>query len=123
MTPPKTIFCDIDGTLVNHCGDITHNILNEPVILENVIESIKQWDKLNYKIILVTGRKESYRKQTEIQLQSLGIAYDQLIMGITNGDRVLINDRKKNSLRDTAYAINITRNEGLKDINIELITK
>ena len=90
----KTIFCDIDGTLLQHKHDIFKNILEPPVILNNVIESFKKWDKLNYKILLTTGRKESYRKQTEEQLQSLGIPYDQLIMGIPNGDRIIINDKK-----------------------------
>lgn len=120
---PKTIFCDIDGTLLKHHGDITKNILDEPIVLDNVIESLKEWDRLSYKIILTTGRKESYRKNTEQQLLKLGIPYDHLIMGITNGDRVLINDRKLNSNRNTAYAININRNDGLVGINLELLNK
>ena len=46
--PPKTIFCDIDGTLLYHAGDIVKNIQESPVILSNVMETIDKWEKLNY---------------------------------------------------------------------------
>lgn len=118
MSAPKTIFCDIDGTLIKHKQDIIKNIYEEPVILSNVIENIKLWDKLNYKIILITGRKESTRLQTEQQLSKLGIIYDQLIMGITNGDRIIINDKKLNGIHNTCYAINLVRNAGFNCIDI-----
>jgi len=118
MAYPKTIFCDIDGTLLNHKGDIIKNIYEEPIILNNVIDSIKQWEKLNYKIILVTGRKECTRRETIYQLSKCGIVYDQLIMGLTNGDRVLINDKKEKGLQNTCFAINLVRNEGFNNIDI-----
>jgi hydroxymethylpyrimidine pyrophosphatase-like HAD family hydrolase len=121
MYSPKTIFCDIDGTILFHKGDIVKNVQEEPIILPNVIESIKQWERFNYKIILTTGRKECTRKQTEQQLSKLGIVYDHLIMGITNGDRILINDKKPNGIANTCYAINLVRNKGLD--NIDLLNK
>lgn len=115
---PKTIFCDIDGTLLQHFGNISMNIKNEPILLKNAVESIHQWESLNYKIILITGRKESLRKRTEEQLLQAGIIYDYLIMGVTNGDRIIINDKKFNGLRNTAYAVNIVRNKGLEYYNL-----
>jgi hydroxymethylpyrimidine pyrophosphatase-like HAD family hydrolase len=118
MSTPKTIFCDIDGTLIEHKQDIIKNIYEEPVILPNVIENIKLWDKLNYKIILITGRQDSTRRQTEQQFSELGIVYDQLVMGITNGDRIIINDKKLNGINNTCFAINLVRNNGLKFIDI-----
>jgi len=115
---PKTIFCDIDGTLFEHKGDIVKNIKENPNILKKTIEQIKQWEKLNYKIILVTGRKECTRKITEEQLSLFGIVYDTLLMGLPNGERVLINDKKTNNPNNTAYAINVIRNKGLENIDI-----
>jgi|UniRef100_A0A6C0CW42 quercetin dioxygenase-like cupin family protein len=114
----KTIFCDIDGTLLKHFGNIKDNIENEPIILDSVLNTIHQWEKLNYKIILTTGRKECTRKITEEQLLKCGIVYDSLIMGVTNGDRVLINDKKLNGINNTAYAINLVRNKGLTNYNL-----
>ena len=118
MKSPKTIFCDLDGTLVKH---------NEPAeiqspdlvleLLEGTIEKLWEWDSQGHRIILTTGRKESMRNATVKQLEEVGIIYDQLIMGFGGGDRILINDRKPNSDRDTAYAINLERNKGLLDEN------
>ena len=75
-------------------------------------------DKERYHLVITTGRKESARESTIKQLQRAGILYDQLIMGFGGGDRILINDRKEGSDRDTASAINLTRNEGVLDIEI-----
>ena len=86
--------------------------------LQHTIKKLTEWDSNGYNIILITGRRESLRKQTESQLSDEGIFYDQLVMGVGGGDRILINDRKPNSERDTAYAINLNRNEGIKNVKI-----
>jgi len=117
----KTIFCDIDGTIFKHKGDINKNLLEPPEILNGVIEKFKEWDKNNYKIILTTGRKEGNREETKQQLKILGINYDELIMGLPNGDRIIINDKKEKGIENTAYAYNIVRNEGINNINLNKI--
>jgi mannose-6-phosphate isomerase-like protein (cupin superfamily) len=115
---PKTVFCDIDGTLLEHTGSIQENVGDYPTVLPGAIDAIRAWDRLNYRIILTTGRKESTRQLTELQLAECGIHYDQLIMGLPNGDRVLINDKKPNGVRNTAYALNLVRNEGLEHVDL-----
>jgi mannose-6-phosphate isomerase len=113
---PKTILCDIDGTLIKHCGDIINQYKSEtPELLPNTINLLKKWEKNQYKIILITGRKECTRNNTIKQLDKLGIIYDDIIFGLTSGDRILINDRKRDNIRNTAYSINVTRNKGLYD--------
>ena len=113
---PKTILCDIDGTLIKHSGDIINQYkTTTPEILPNTINLLKKWEKNQYKIILTTGRKECMRNATIKQLDDLGIIYDDIIFGLTSGDRILINDRKSDNIRNTAYAINVTRNKGLFD--------
>tara|TARA_Y100000758_G_C15809535_1_gene333965 strand:- start:85 stop:456 length:372 start_codon:yes stop_codon:yes gene_type:complete len=115
---PKTIFCDLDGTLVKHSNPV--DIQNPDLVLEvlsGVHEKLIEWDTKGYYIVITTGRKESAREATVKQLQRAGILYDQLIMGFGGGDRILINDRKPNSDRDTAYVINVDRNKGLVDEN------
>ena len=39
-------------------------------------------------------------------------------MGFGGGERILINDRKSNKKEDTAYAINLTRNTGVKNVEL-----
>ena len=117
MDRPKTIFCDLDGTLVKHTSP--RDIENPNLILEvlpGVHEKLDEWNTKSYYIVITTGRKESSRNATTKQLSRAGIGYDKLIMGVGPGDRVLINDRKRDG-RTTAYAINLDRNKGLLDEN------
>ena len=118
MTKPKTIICDIDGVLIKHSNEGLSKQLGYVDLLNDTISKMNEWDAKGYNIILITGRRESQRKDTEQQLSSFGIFYDTLIMGVGGGDRVIVNDRKPNSDRDTAYAINLNRNEGIKNVKI-----
>lgn len=82
MNDRKTILLDIDGTLVEHCGEITSQIKGTPFLLDGTLEKLTEWDRKGYNIILITGRRESAREETKRQLSELGIFYDQLIMGV-----------------------------------------
>ena len=116
---PKTIICDIDGTLVKHYPPTqTTKDFHEPELLPGTIDKILEWDKKGYNIILISGRRESARKITEKQLSYLGIMYDTLILGIGGGHRVLINDRKPYGNEDYAHAINLDRDIGIGEIKI-----
>jgi len=114
----KTIFCDIDGTLLKHHGSLSAQITNKPKILEGVLKRLDEWDKKGYQLILITGRRESLRKVTEKQLLSLGIFYDKLIMGISSGERIIINDLKQDSKKPTASAYCPPRNFGLEEVEV-----
>jgi len=119
MDKPKTIFCDLDGTLVKHINPIDiQNPDLELEVLPGVHEKLIEWDTKGYHVVITTGRKRSAREATVKQMQRAGINYDQLIMGFGGGDRILINDRKVGRTEDTAFAINVTRNEGVKDVTI-----
>ena len=87
-------------------------------VLPGVHEKLREWDTKGYHVVITTGRKESAREATIKQMQKAGINYDQLIMGFGGGDRVLINDRKLNSGRDTAYVINLERDTGIEDVKL-----
>jgi ribonucleotide monophosphatase NagD (HAD superfamily) len=115
---PKTIICDIDGTLVLHNkpSDVAKKS-TELTLLEGTIDKLNEWERNGYNIILLTGRKESMRQVTVDQLSQLGIYYDQLMMGVGGGVRYLINDYKPDGT-EAAFAINVERNKGIKNINI-----
>ena len=115
---PKTIICDIDGTLVTHTAPTENTSYYKKLeLLPGTIEKLSEWDAKGYNIILMTGRRESMRKATEKQLSELGIFYDHLIMGIGGGTRVLINDKKPNG-EDAVCVISLERNLGIKNIEI-----
>jgi histidinol phosphatase-like enzyme len=114
----KTLFLDIDGTLLFHHGKAGQQSKFPTIVLPGVMEKLTEWDEKGYKIILVTGRKESERASTEKQLAKVGIQYNVLLMEINRGDRIIINDTKPNSDYPTAIAICVKRNEGILDIEL-----
>ena len=115
---PRTIFSDIDGTLLKHWGSIEKILENPPEVLPGVKDKLQEWNLKDYKIILTTGRRESMRDFTIAQLKECGISYDLLIMGCRRGTRVVINDRKPDSLEDTAKGITLERNKGMEGLEI-----
>lgn len=114
---PKTIFCDIDGTLTHHVHRFSDLKDTEPILLYGVREKFNQWDSQGHKIILCTARKESARDMTEKQLRDLGLCWDQLIMGVTSGKRVIINDKLNVNHPDRAESVNVITNGGFNKIS------
>jgi hydroxymethylpyrimidine pyrophosphatase-like HAD family hydrolase len=118
MELSKTIFCDIDGTLVKHASPYETALPSHKMeLLSGTIDKLLDWNKKGYTIILTTGRRESHREITIKQLQEVGIFYDQLVMGVNRGHRILINDNKPDGQK-AAFAVNVPRNKGLGEIEI-----
>jgi NDP-sugar pyrophosphorylase family protein len=111
---PISIFVDLDGTVILH--DVSKPLgSGEYGKLKELTPSpIMQLNKMyldGNTIVITTARNESSRKSLEYELSAMGIMYDQLIMGLSGGPRVLINDSKP-SLPGflTAWSINTARN-------------
>lgn len=117
-TRPKTIICDIDGTLVKHELPWKNTSASQKLeLLPGTVEKFSEWDSKGYNIILMTGRKESLRVNTEKQLSDIGIFYDKLIMGVGGGPRIIINDNKPDG-RETAFAYSLERNKGISNLDV-----
>lgn len=116
---PKTIFCDLDGTILKHCHKFSDVCSTEPKLLSGVNAKFNEWDSKGYKIILTTARKESSRELTESHLRNLGLCWDYLLMGMTSGIRVLINDKLRDEDKDRSIAINLITDSGFDSIDWE----
>lgn len=114
---PKTLFIDIDGTLLKHVHSISQVYSEPSEALPGVVKKINEWDSHGHRIILCTARKESTRAITEQQLREHGIAWDQLVMGIGGGERVLINDKLNRTDVDRAVGVNVVTNEGFDTVS------
>lgn len=119
----KTVFIDIDGCILRHNDSaslydmITQKSYNGLALLPNVIDRFIEWRNKDYYIVITTARPEGCRRVTEEQLVWFGLFWDQMVMGLPVGPRVVINDQKPNGLI-TAEAICLTRNEGLTRVEI-----
>jgi len=123
MLKQKTLFIDIDGTLIfqdsHSITDIIQQTFKTSKILPDCIEKMNQWRNNGCIIVLVTARPESMRIVTIEQINDVGLFYDQLVMGLGSGERYLVNNRKNDNANDTAFAINVNKNEGLTDVEIK----
>ena len=114
---PSTIFIDLDGTILKHNHAISLVHMNKEELIPGVREKLDQWDSIGHKIIIVTARKESERELTKTQLSNLAVPYDLLIMGCTNGNRILINDKISADSKDRSLAVNVFTDSNFKFIN------
>lgn len=115
-----TLFFDIDGCLLEHTGSLYSIYKNPGKMLYGVAELFEWLVVSGHQIILTTARPECMREMTVNQLQTHGIVYQQLVMGIEHGKRIVINDAKP-TMEATAHAFTIPRNGGLRELQVQLM--
>ena len=118
-----TIFCDIDGCIFKNLGSVSAIIKMGEVptnnyLLPGATTAFNKWYHKGGNIILTTGRPESMRELTDKQLSYFDLFYDQLIMGLNNHPRVLINDDRDGMLI-TAHCRTLNRNEGIPSPDLD----
>lgn len=112
----ETIICDVDGVLIQHKPHSNDDAIDN-VLLGNCVEKLRIWKKENKKIILMTSRPETTSETFRELLTSLGIVYDNIVMGVNAGPRYLINDIKpSNIFVKQAVCFNLERDKGIDDI-------
>lgn len=104
----SVIFCDIDGTIIE--AQARHEYKNKPIPLFKNINIIKEKQKSGHQVIFVTSRPGMYKTETSKMLKNLGFGECELIMGLQNCKRILINDFNNANPYPRAEAINIQRN-------------
>ena len=115
MEKKNTIFCDIDGTIFKYRKFETYTT-SEAEVLPEVVNKLDQWKKEGHKIILTTARPKDLYMHTVVELSKNGVSYDELIMGIERGPRILVNDMDPNKPGLRAMGVNLNRDEGFEGI-------
>lgn len=111
----KTIFSDIDGTLIEQVRfeELNPNVVN---VLNGVKEKMDEWYEMGYYIVLTTARPEGLREITVQQMKIAGISYHQLVMGIGREERILINNNSGGDPnRDRALSVAVKRDAGFNN--------
>jgi len=113
----KTLFVDIDGTLVYNSGEYSKKKWGDTEQIKNNVDLLKElYNTGTVQIILTTARKKKYEKQTIEQLQKYNIPYDNILFELFHCKRYLINDYANTNPFPSAISINIVRNnDNLRD--------
>tara|TARA_R110002020_G_scaffold251650_3_gene465488 strand:- start:319 stop:744 length:426 start_codon:yes stop_codon:yes gene_type:complete len=124
----NTWFIDIDGTIVKHLSNDTLDVAiekkgDESYLLETPIsKSVHFLNSIppNDTIVLTTARDSKHKEHTLKMLKYYNIKYDRILFDLRSGPRYLINDTKpigvvgnKKPIQ-TAFAINVERDKGIK---------
>ena len=114
----KTIFSDIDGTLVHQVPFESIDPFNSKA-LPGVVDKMISWFKSGHHIVLTTARPESLRHETIQEMDILGIPFHQLVMGIGRAERILINNKSdKNPSEVRALGIVVEKNSGFDSVTV-----
>ncbi len=117
----KTIFSDIDGTLIEQVRfeDLNPNVVT---LLPGVKEKMTEWVNEGHYIVLTTARPEHLREITVNQMANAGIRYHQLVMGIGREERILINNNSKGEpTKARAMAVAVGRDAGFNNSDWESV--
>ncbi|MGB0522329.1 MAG: AAA family ATPase [Flammeovirgaceae bacterium] len=80
-TLPKAIICDLDGTLaILKRNPFDASTCEEDELNQPVYDVVKSYHEKGYRVILVSGRMDTYKPQTLTWLEKYQIPYDELIM-------------------------------------------
>ena len=112
----KTIFSDIDGTLIEQVRfeDLDANIVN---VLPGVAEKMNEWYEAGHHIVLTTARPWNLELVTKQQMETAGIRYHQIVMGIGREERILINNNSKGEPDNhRAMAVPVARDGGFANL-------
>ena len=115
----KTIFSDIDGTLIEQVRfeELDANVVN---VLPGVVEKMNEWYEAGHYIVLTTARPDYLRLITTLQMEKAGIRFHQLVMGIGREERILINNNSKGEPENArAIAVAVGRDAGFINSNWE----
>ena len=103
----SVIFCDIDGTIIK--AQPRHAFGGPPEPLEKNIAIIKQLIDQGSEVIFTTARPKKIHNNIIEMLTALGFKNFQLISGLLNTKRILINDYNEANPYPRAIAVNIKR--------------
>lgn len=107
----KTLFVDIDGTLMKNSGQYFLPTWGTTAPLTKNVDHLNKMHATGrVRIILVTSRLEKFRDATVKQLEQYGVKYDQILFGMLHASRVVINDYAPTNPYPSAECVNISRN-------------
>ena len=117
----KTIFSDIDGTLIRQVP-FEEMDANNVEVLPGVAEKMAEWYKAGHYVVLTTARPEKYRGLTIMQMNNAGILFNQLVMGIGRSERILINNNSKYTPDvNRAFAVPVHRDGGFSEVDFSSV--
>lgn len=119
----STLIFDIDGVILKHDKGYhgkkgRYQYPSDPI--RNNVNLVKSYYSKGETIIFMTARPESERNKLQRELKKHNILYHKLVMGVSGGTRILVNDKKPSNVNfKTAVAIETNRNKDIRNKEIK----
>ncbi len=117
-----TIFCDIDGVILENGSKFVKGGWATAGIKENIEVLAKLQKQKKLFLILTTSRPESEKKYVYKELKKYGLIPDVFIGGLPHSKRVLINDYSATNQYPTSISLNLKRDSTQLSDLIEHLT-
>lgn len=113
----QTIFCDIDGVVVENQSEFFPPLFSdEPVLIADNCKRLLELESAGAEIVFTTARPAKFHNDIEAMLRKIGFTRFKLIAGLHHSQRVLINDFNVTNPDPSACAVNLVRNsDNLRD--------
>jgi predicted kinase len=109
---PKAVWVDIDGTLAERVHDLAPQPVRGPfdedrvyedAVRDHIAELVRTLHAAGYKIVIMSGRTDSCKAETERWLKDHNIPYDDIFMRRTEEDK----GRKDNLVKHDLFWANV----------------
>lgn len=106
----KTIFCDIDGTIIKNQAEFWSPSYNDPPeVLEDNVARLIELQNEGAQIIFTTARNKKYTDDIAVMLDRLGFVGYTLLTGLHHSIRVVVNDYSSTNPNPSCTAVNLER--------------
>lgn len=106
----KTIFCDIDGTIIKNQAEFWSPSYNDPPeVLQDNVNRLLELQAEGAQIVFTTARHKKYTDDVAVMLDRLGFTNYTLLTGLNHSIRVIINDYSSTNPDPSCLAINLER--------------
>tara|TARA_B100000686_G_C16746493_1_gene949752 strand:- start:572 stop:1648 length:1077 start_codon:yes stop_codon:yes gene_type:complete len=112
-----SIFIDLDGVIVENSGQFLSPSWGETGPLYENMKCVNElYDTGRCEIIITTSRTSDFKKETEKQLDKIGLKYHRVLYDLMHCQRIIVNDFAKTNSFKSCNSINIQRNsESLRE--------
>ena len=110
MNSFMTVFCDVDGVLLENGSKFSRNKWKTGPLEKNIKLLAEYQRKGKLYLVITTSRPESEKSYVSEILNKFNLYPDHYVMGLPHSKRYLINDYSSTSPYPTSISININRN-------------
>lgn len=118
-----TVFCDVDGVLLENGSKFQKNGWASGPIKENVLRLAKLQKKGLLYLVITTSRPKEQEDFVRKSLRKVGLEVDAFLHSLPHSKRLLVNDFSATNPYPTAISINLPRNSTDLESYLEHLSK